>query len=127
MLRVELHVMPKTVTPIVTLHCFGRLVLGWEVETLRYMAKSRTEACLILDLNGVQTVDAAGLGLLVELHCWAQRRNQVLRIENVAGCVRRLVALTNLQAVLAIASEKRELAGVADETDTHFAGREMTA
>jgi anti-anti-sigma factor len=127
MLRVEVYVLPKTMTPTVTLRCFGRLVLGWEVETLRYMAKSRTEERLILDLNGVQTVDAAGLGLLVELHCWAQRRNQELRIGNVTGSVQRLIALTNLQSVLAITSDEAELAEAADETDSRFAGREMTA
>lgn len=127
MLRVEVHVVPKTVTPTVILRCFGRLVLGWEVETLRYMAKSRTEPCLILDLNGVQTADAAGLGLLVELHCWAQRRNQAVRISNAAGGLRRLMALTNLQAVLAFTSGEAEPSDAADETDSRFAGREMTA
>jgi anti-anti-sigma factor len=124
MLRVEVHAVPKTATPTVTLRCSGKLVLGWESETLRYMAKSRTEACLILDLSGVQTADAAGLGLLVELHCWAQHSNRVLTLTNVSAGVRKLFSLTNLHSVFEIADEP---ADAADETESRFTQREMTA
>jgi len=128
MLRVEVHAVPQTVTPTVTLRCSGKLVLGWEAETLRYMAKSRTEACLILDLSGVQTVDAAGLGLLVELHCWARHGNRVLTVMNPSASVRKLFWLTNLQSVFEIAhSPEAELADAAGEAKSRFVRREMTA
>src|SRR5271165_1850533 len=128
MLRVEVHAVSKTAAPKVTLRCSGKLVLGWETETLRYMAKSRTEGCLILDLSGVQTVDAAGLGLLVELHCWAQQYNRVLTVTNPSASVQRLVSLTNLHTVFGIAhSQEDELAEAGDEAEGRFARREMTA
>jgi anti-anti-sigma factor len=127
MLRVEVHALSKTATPTVTLRCSGKLVLGWETETLRYMAKSRTEACLILDLNGVQTADAAGLGLLVELYCWAQHSNKVLTLTNVPAGVRKLVWLTNLHSLFGIAdSPQAELANAADD-ESRFTRRQMTA
>jgi anti-anti-sigma factor len=128
MLRVEVHAVPRTAPPTVTLHCSGKLVLGWETETLRYMTKSRTEACLILDLREVQTADAAGLGLLVELYCWAQHGNKVLTLANVSAGVRKLFWLTNLQSVFAIAdSPEAGLADAADEAGSRFGRREMTA
>ena len=128
MLRVEVHAVSKTAAPKVTLRCSGKLVLGWETETLRYMAKSRTETCLILDLSGVQTADAAGLGLLVELYCWAQHNNKVLTVINLSAGVRKLVWLTNLQSVFALAdSTEAELADAADECESRFGRREMTA
>lgn len=124
MLRVEVHVVPRNATPTVTLLCSGKLVLGWETETLRYMAKSRTETCLILDLSGVQILDAAGLGLLVELYCWAQQRNKVLTVKNPSARVRKLVSLTNLQSVFECGQSRVD---GEDESECRFARREMTA
>ena len=128
MLRVDVHAVPQTVTPTVTLRCSGKLVLGWATETLRYMAKSRTEACLILDLSSVQTLDAAGLGLLVELHCWARHGNKVLTVMNLSAGVRKLVSVTNLHSVFKIADgPEADLADAGDESELRFTRREMTA
>ena len=66
------------------------------------MATSRTENCLTLDLSGIRALDAAGLGLLVELQCWASGQKKALRIAQPSSCVRKLIALTNLQSVLQI-------------------------
>jgi anti-anti-sigma factor len=99
MLRIDIHAMHANVT----LRCSGKIVLGLEAETLRCMAMSRTENRLTLDLSGIRALDAAGLGLLVELQCWANERNKALRIVQPAACVRKLIALTNLQSVLQVA------------------------
>jgi anti-anti-sigma factor len=98
MLRIDIH----AVHPNVTLRCSGRIVLGLEAETLRYMATSRKESCITLNLGGICAIDAAGLGLLVELQCWANHRMKALRIAEPSACVRKLIALTNLQSVLRI-------------------------
>lgn len=90
------------------MHCVGRIVLGLEAETLRCMAESRTEPCLILDLSEVRAMDATGLGLLVELHCRAQARNHRLRIVNASRCVRRLIELVSLQSVLDLTGGEAE-------------------
>jgi hypothetical protein len=55
----------------VTLLCHGRIVLGLEAETLRCIVTARPEYRVIVDLQDVYRLDACGLGLLVELHCWA--------------------------------------------------------
>jgi anti-anti-sigma factor len=100
MLTVDVQSAP----PAVMLFCSGRIVLGAEAETLRCMVKSRPEQHLLLDLHEVQSLDAAGLGLLVELHCWAQERDSRLILMNPARWIRKLIAMTNLGLVLQTAS-----------------------
>ena len=88
--------------PTVTLLCHGRLVLGLEAETLRCIATSRAERHVVVDLQHVHGMDAAGLGLLVGLHCWARERAGCLSIARPSPCVQRLVSLTGLDSVLDI-------------------------
>lgn len=96
MLRVEIRSAP----PIAKLYCSGRIVLGVEAETLRCMAASRSERSLVVDLQQVQAIDAAGLGLLVELHCRAVENHCDFAVAKPSSRVRRLMALTNLESVL---------------------------
>ncbi len=98
MLRVDVQTSPGTVQ----LLCSGRIVLGVESETLRCLAIGRAEPRLILDLRHVDAIDAAGLGLLAELHCWARQRNKLLTIADPSRRVQRLLVLTNLLAALHI-------------------------
>ena len=119
MLRIDIHAEPHSAT----LHCAGRLVLGVEIEILRCMAETRSEDHLILDLSKVDTIDAAGLGLLVELHCRVRGRNGMLRIANPSPCVRRIIELVNLQSVLAIDAAEGDWA----EAALPFGRRSMTA
>ena len=92
----------QSVPPSVTLACHGRIVLGVEAETLRCIATSRAERRVVVDLQHVHAMDAAGLGLLVELHSWARRRSGCLSVARPSACVRRLLALTNLESVLEV-------------------------
>jgi anti-anti-sigma factor len=96
MLKVDIQSAP----PVVTLICSGRIVLGVEAETLRCATKSRAERHLLLELSRVHTIDAAGLGLLVELHVWAQQRSARLSVANPSLPARRLIALASLDRVL---------------------------
>ncbi len=100
MLRIDIHAVRSNVT----LRCSGRIVLGLELETLRCMATSRAENCLTLDLGDIHALDAAGLGLLVELQCWAIYQGKTLRIAAPSACVERLLTLTNLDSVLQVTS-----------------------
>ena len=118
-MRVEIHTVPEAAT----LRCIGRIVLGVESEILRCMAESRGEACLVLDLARVHAMDAAGLGLLVELHCEALRRKRAMKIVRASRPVCTLMALTSLHSVLDVSGcEEAEFDG-----DCCFAERYMTA
>jgi anti-anti-sigma factor len=96
MLKIDIQSAP----PMATLVCCGRLVLGVEAETLRCLATSRPEKHLLLDLSRLHGMDAAGLGLLVELHCWAQEHSARLTIANPSPPANRLISLTGLNRVL---------------------------
>jgi anti-anti-sigma factor len=121
MLRIDIQSAP----PVVRLLCSGRIVLGVEAETLRCMATSRPEPLVVVDLQQIQAMDAAGLGLLVELHCQAQQRACRLTVANPSPCVRRLMALTHLESVLQVAgSPATEVAESDDDEDER---RAMTA
>jgi anti-anti-sigma factor len=112
MLKIDIQSAP----PMVKLLCSGRLVLGVEAETLRCMATSRPERRVVVDLQEVHAMDAAGLGLLVELHCRAQRRAGMLTVANPSPCVRRLMALTHLESVLQVAGSAG--IGMADDDES---------
>jgi len=74
-----------------------------EIETLRSIVESRSEQVLEIDLAGIETVDASGLGLLVELQHWANERNRILYFTNASEFVTRLVFATHLYNVLVMA------------------------
>ncbi len=99
MLRVEIQSAPEAAT----IFCSGRIVLGVEAETLRCLALARSECSLVLDLYNVYVMDAAGLGLLVELLRCARERDGSLTIANPSCRVRRLLKLTGLQSIMTIA------------------------
>jgi anti-anti-sigma factor len=87
---------------VATLYCSGRLIFGVEVEMLRTMAQARQEENIRINLSGVDTIDAAGLGLLVELQRWARDTRRALTLVDLSDNVWRLVVLTKLCAALDI-------------------------
>jgi len=93
---------------MVKLICSGRIVLGVESETLRCIAMSRPEREVLLEMSCVRGLDAAGLGLLVELHQSAQNRAARLVIANPSERSRELIRLTNLDQVLTLARVEGE-------------------
>jgi anti-anti-sigma factor len=108
MLKVEIQSAP----PAVALLCAGRIVLGVEAETLRCMTTARQERHVLLEFSRVNAIDAAGLGLLVALHRWAEDRSMHLIIANPSMQAQRIIALTNLDRVLNLTGmESDEVAG----------------
>jgi ABC-type transporter Mla MlaB component len=98
MLRIEI----QSWNGIATLKCSGRIIFGVEVETLRTMVQSRHESCVRVNLSRVTGVDAAGLGLLVELQNWASETRRTLTLIDLSEPVWALVILTKLCASLDI-------------------------
>jgi anti-anti-sigma factor len=84
----------------VTLHCRGNVVAGRALSVLRLAVKMRREGCIVLDLVQVSGVDAAGLGLLVELHHSMISCGKQFKISRVSTRVRRTMRLVNLHRVL---------------------------
>jgi anti-anti-sigma factor len=57
---------------------------------------------LVLDLGGVEIIDASGLGVLVGAHRLAERRERRLVLRNVPDRIERLLAATRLNRILAV-------------------------
>jgi len=84
---------------VVTLRIQGRIVRG-ETDRLRTAVVSHPDASVIvLDLARVHTVDAGGLGLMLELREYAESRGVEFKLTNVTELVRRIIELTRLDSV----------------------------
>jgi anti-anti-sigma regulatory factor len=71
----------------VTLMCIGRIVVG-QGETLEQIATTQRARVLVIDLAGVETIDAAGLGTLVRIKMWSEDSRIALKLTNPNKLVR---------------------------------------
>jgi anti-anti-sigma factor len=92
-----LNITIKDSNDAVILQCSGRLVRG-EETTLLCAAVQQHGRTVILDLQDVSAIDAAGIGALVSL----QAAGVYLRLMNPAAPVRELLRITKLESVFEI-------------------------
>jgi len=87
----------------VTVLCLeGRIVNG-EKRTLRDAVQSQSRSSVIvLDLARVTTIDASGLGLMLELRRQTESRGVRFKLMNVNRFVRRVLEITRLDSVFEI-------------------------
>ena len=87
------------------LYLRGRIVRG-ETESLRETVNSQTGvAVVVIDLGGVNTIDASGLGLLLELRQQTQSKGMEFRIRHVTRLVRQVLEITRLNSVFEVPVE----------------------
>ncbi len=79
------------------LRCVGRIVRGQETAIL-CAAVEEPERDLVVDLAGVDAIDAAGIGLLVSL----QAAGIYLKLVNPTRQVREVLRVTQLESVFEI-------------------------
>jgi len=82
---------------MVILRCTGKIVRGEETAILCTAARHRARN-VMLDLSGVDAIDAAGIGLLVSL----QAAGIYLRLMNPNKQVRETLRVTNLESIYEI-------------------------
>ena len=87
----------------VTVFCLaGRFVNG-ETATLRQAVNSQSEAgTVVLDLSKVTTIDASGLGLLLDLRRQVESRGVRFRLMNATKFVNHIFQITRLNAVFEV-------------------------
>ena len=103
-----LKVQAKNFGTVAVLCLQGRVVTG-ETEILRNAVLSLSEAqsdvrAVILDLARVTTVDAGGLGVMLELREQVQSKGIRFELMNVSKQVSMLLAITRLDSVFQITS-----------------------
>lgn len=82
----------------------GRIVNG-ETASLREEVDSQSSVnTVLLDLSRVSTIDASGLGMMLELREHAAQRGARLKLMNTTKLVRRVLEVTKLDAVFEITS-----------------------
>jgi anti-anti-sigma factor len=88
----------------------GRIVIG-ETEALSRAVLSQSGIdALILDLARVSTIDAGGLGVLLELREQTQLRGIDLKLMNVTKLVSWVLEITRLNSVFEVTSTAEILA-----------------
>ena len=94
-----LEVKAKKLETVAILCLQGPVVTG-ETEILRNAVRSMSEvSAIILDLAGVTTVDAGGLGLLLELRGLAESRGMRFELMNINKWVGKVLEVVRLDTV----------------------------
>ncbi len=99
-----LKVHTRNLGPVTVLCLEGRIVNG-ETATLRHAVNSQSRVnAIVLDLARVSTVDANGLGLMLELRQQTEARGVRFKLMNVTKFVRRIFEITGLDSVFEVTS-----------------------
>jgi anti-anti-sigma factor len=81
----------------------GRIVNG-ETASLREAVTSQERVgTVVLDLGRVNTIDASGLGLMLELHRQSLAKGIRFKLTNVTKLVSRVLEVTRLDSVFEVA------------------------
>ena len=100
MLNFTIHQLGKTVL----FRCSGRLVSA-DAERLRDAVLAHPQSrIVVLDLEEIANIDAAGVGILVSLREWAQRSGIQIKLMNLIPRVAHVLELTKLKAVFEVCS-----------------------
>jgi len=97
-----LAVESRSIRDVVVVYCKGRLELGEALEEVVGTVKAplRAGRSVLLNLGEVETIDAAGLGVLAELAAYAAESSRELRLCSVPRKVAEVISLTRLVQVL---------------------------
>jgi anti-sigma B factor antagonist len=99
-----LKVNAKNLGTVTVLCLQGQIVIG-DTETLRNVVQSLSEtSAVILDLARVSTVDAHGLGVMLELREQTLGKGSRFELMNVSEPMSRVLEITHLDSVFQITS-----------------------
>jgi len=89
---------------VIVVHCEGRVVFRDEAAALSRVAVEALQAAkeVVLDLEGVERIDSAGLGELVFVYVSAEGFGSTVKLAGPNPRVRALLDLTNLSSVFEI-------------------------
>ena len=116
-----LKVQAKSLGNVAILRLDGQIVNG-ETEILRQAVRALSETNVVkLDLASVTTVDAGGLGAMLELREWTQARGIRFELMNVTRRIGMLLHMTRLDSVFRIATAIEFLPAVSHNRSAHVA------
>jgi anti-anti-sigma factor len=113
--------------------CEGKIVFP-DANALRIAVLTHSRIRLaVLDLSGINVIDAAGLGILASLRAWSRSTGASLKLMNVNPSIEYLLELTHLRPLFEICSVRdmfelfcrlyRQSRGVETEASTEVPAR----
>lgn len=107
--RLMLNVRLQNLGDFAILHLQGGIVIG-NAATLRNAVLSQSGVrALVLDMTGVNRIDASGLGVLLDLREYLQSRAIDLKLMSVPELIRQVFEITHLNSVFEIITENQLL------------------
>ena len=102
--QLSLRLQSSKLGDVTVIHCRGRIIFRNEAEALSHAvgAALHESKHIILELQGVNSIDSAGMGELVSLHMWAQGYGATLKLSGLSSRLLYLLELTNLTTVFEI-------------------------
>ena len=102
---------------VIIIHCEGRIVYRDEAAALSRVVGEALQDTreVILDFEGVENIDSAGLGELVLAHMAAEAEGKAVKLSSAKPHVRELLELTNLTSVLEIYPRLEDAIETGDE------------
>jgi anti-anti-sigma factor len=87
---------------LAVVRCSGRIVRGDGADDLLRAVMSQDKRHIQIDLSGVESIDAGGLGVLAALEKWAKDGNRTIELLNPSMRVRQALEATKLNSVLQV-------------------------
>jgi len=108
--HMELTYQIECLQDVAVVGCSGRLVRGAALEEFRRRVERLEHLrVLVLDLSGVEQLDAGGLGVLLLLRRWALQHRVQMKLVDPSSFVRRVLEATHLNSVFEISSLEEAL------------------
>ncbi|HVH85273.1 MAG TPA: STAS domain-containing protein [Terriglobales bacterium] len=93
---------------VAMLFCRGSLMAGETAEHFRRIAIAHSEATLLVDIAELEKIDAAGVGVWLDIHNKAEHRGGSMILLNPTVWVREFLQLTHLDSVLRIVARQEQ-------------------
>jgi len=103
--NMNLQFQVESLQDVAVVNCSGRMVRGFALDEFRRRIEQLERVrVLVLDVSGVEQLDAGGLGTLLLVRRWAVQNNAKMKLVNPPAFFRRVLDATHLTSVFEISS-----------------------
>lgn len=108
--HMELKFQVECLQDVAVVNCSGRMVRGLALDEFRRrIERLERVRMLVLDVSGVDHLDAGGLGTLLLVRRWAMRNSVRMKLVNPPVFFRSLLEATHLTSLFEISSLKEAI------------------
>lgn len=117
--KLKLSLETRRLGDVIVVHCDGRIVFRDEAAALSRVSVEALQSAkqVVLDLEGVERIDSAGLGELVFVYVSAEGFGNKVKLAGPNPRVRELLDLTNLSSVFEIYPNLTEALASGEQMD----------